>query len=278
MRINKMLLSAALALMACGTVQAATDGYREALKQMLMADSVTTAMRKMQVKMFVAGTLARSRHGVSSEDAMRLEKSLDKYIATQFADDMVDIVMPCYRENVSGQQLSELAALMSRPDIRRANAHMTSLSAGMMKNIGPALAEAFSALKEGRKPTLPKQADCTEAYKQKFEEYWQSGGIEQVMTSTVDKILSNVPATVETGKAKAVVNFVIGLTKALMLNEFVGNVTEAELDSIIELTRSGGYRAQLNAVTCMASDPMKMLKDMEAAFVNWAKANGEAGE
>ena len=26
----------------------------------------------------------------------------------------------------------------------------------------------------------------------------------------------------------------------------------------------------------MASDPMKLIKDMEKAFVDWAKANGES--
>ena len=69
MRMNRILMAAAMALMVGGTAGAATDRYRDALKQVLFADSASMAIRKSQMKMFVAGALSRSRHGVSSEEA-----------------------------------------------------------------------------------------------------------------------------------------------------------------------------------------------------------------
>ena len=234
-------MAEAMALMVGGTAGAATDRYRDALKQVLFADSASMAIRKSQMKMFVAGALSRSRHGVSSEEALRLEKSLDRYIATQYGDDMVDMALPCFRENVSEQQLVGLAGLLARPDIRQANAHISSLYADIVKDIMPTMSSAFGALKDGRQPTLPSVAECTEAYKE-----------------------------------KTVLGFVTGMTKALMLNRFVSSVSESELDCVILLMRSDSYRAQLNAAACMASDPMKLIKDMEKAFVDWAKANGES--
>ncbi len=276
MRLNRILMAVAMALMVGGTAGAATDRYREALKQVLFADSASMAIRKSQMKMFVAGALSRSRHGVSSEEALRLEKSLDRYIATQYGDDMVDMALPCFRENVSEQQLVGLAGLLARPDIRQANAHISSLYADIVKDIMPTMSSAFGALKDGRQPTLPSVAECTEAYKEKFEAYWQASGTEQLMTSAVDNVLAKVGVGVDEDKVKTVLGFVTGMTKALMLNRFVGSVSESELDCVILLMRSDSYRAQLNAAACMASDPMKLIKDMEKAFVDWAKANGES--
>ena len=83
-------MAAAMALMVGGTAGAATDRYREALKQVLFADSASMAIRKSQMKMFVAGALSRSRYGVSSEEALRLEKSLDRYMATTW------LTLPCH--------------------------------------------------------------------------------------------------------------------------------------------------------------------------------------
>lgn len=285
MHTKRILFAAAIVLSAYSPARAAADSYREALKATIAADSANNEMRKASLKVLVARTLAKSRHGVSSDEALRLEESLDRYLATQFVDDIVDQATPCYRENMSEQQLREMAAMLQRPDIRQANNHITSLGKELMGDIAPTMMEAFSALKEGRKPTLPSASACTEEYKSKFETYWASIGVEKVVASTVDKMVGQGINGLDGDKtdgiaatAKAIVNYAVGMTKALMLNRFVGEVPEKELDSMIELMQSDCYRAQLNATMCMASDPMKMLKDTEAAFVEWAKANGETVE
>ena len=186
-------MAAAMALMVGGTAGAATDRYRDALKQVLFADSASMAIRKSQMK------------------------------------------------------LVGLAGLLARPDIRQANAHISSLYADIVKDIMPTMSSAFGALKDGRQPTLPSVAECTEAYKEKFEAYWQASGTEQLMTSAVDNVLAKVGVGVDEDKVKTVLGFVTGMTKALMLNRFVSSVSESELDCVILLMRSDSYRAQLNA-------------------------------
>lgn len=276
--MKKILLAVTLALLASCSPKNATDNYRETLKQLILSDSTNTTMQKMQMKMFILYLQENDQHQLSTDEALKFEKCLEKYLDTQYIDDMVDIMLPCYRENVSEQQLAQISDLMSRPDIKQAYTHSVSLNNQLLTDVGIILKKVFESIKYGHSPDMPIAVQCTKDYRHKFDIYWKSTRVEQTVYSIVNNVFENSDNDADTEDAKNIVKSVLDITKVMMLNTFSYNITEPELDCLIELMTSDGYRAQLNALECFTRNPTKIQDDIKKAFVNWYMDNSDSIE
>ena len=255
---------------------AAADGYRDELHKLIVGDSTTVFMKRSAVKMWVAGTLKKSSHGVTADETRRLEKSLDSYLASQYFDDMTDFALPCYRENVTEDQLRQLNKMTADPDIRRATADMAAQTEQIMRSMGPAIAEATKQMIAGGEPRKLPEKECPPQYRAKFEELWGLLGIENMVASTLGHMPEKYRSTAGDPQTKKLIGFVLATVKTITLNSFVESMPESTLDNMLRMMRTEAYKAQQKAALCMTADPMAMLKSVEEGFINWAKANGEA--
>ncbi len=266
-----MFIVSMTAFVVFGNVVSVADDYREKVKRLIMADSASMGVRKEQMKMLVATTLSGKMNDAGI-DASRVNDCLGEYLESGFADDMTDIVLPCYRENVTERQLNSLAELTARSDIAVAKAHVFAVCADVGKDVWKMMAPVVQSIMVGEEPALPEEAACPASYKEKFYSYWNLSGMEKTLDALVDNVAKMGVQGIDAETLKPVADIAIANMKAETLNAFVENVSESELDTMIELVGSDGYRAQINAVACMMANPLRVLDDMGDAFIRWAKA------
>ena len=134
---------AALAFMA--TTPAAADGYRDMVKQLIATSSggfgtVITQLKTMQADEQVKG---------KGETTWLLDSDFERYLDSQYADDMTDLYLPCYRDNMTEGQLRELIEYNSRPEVKAAANHVASMTQQVTTDVALMAVSWIKAYKDG---------------------------------------------------------------------------------------------------------------------------------
>ena len=236
--------------------------YRDLVKQLVAFD--TTAINLIIEPM---------RKYVSQDDSNTyLTEKFGKYVSTQLADDIVDITLQCYRDNMTEAQLRELISQNERewPEVETAFAHISTATSQMTYDIAYMVGRAMGAFVKGRElPNMPDAAECSDEYRRKFEAYLDISD-EELRKSYEAELKSNDEIA---GKPlSGMISFLVKATKVIALNAYVKTVAEGDFDVIARLTQTDAYRARMNAVNCINFTHPKLLDEIKARFETWAKA------
>ncbi len=254
---------AALAFMA--TTPAAADGYRDMVKQLIATSSggfgtVITQLKTMQADEQVKG---------KGETTWLLDSDFERYLDSQYADDMTDLYLPCYRDNMTEGQLRELIEYNSRPEVKAAANHVASMTQQVTTDVALMAVSWIKAYKDGKGPKLPAEAECSDEYRQKFEDYWNAySGMGQAGEALNDTT-GQTDNAAENETMNKVGPLIPKATKTLMLNSFVKNISESELDALTGLINTDAHRAGLNVAACVKSSHLDLLDELKHRFEAW---------
>ena len=215
---------------------ACADNYSEQLRKWLVADSVTLNGYKLLLSTIVQTSFTNNAE-IPQDEAKVLLESLPKYLESQCAIDIANVFAPHYKNYISEAQLLQLNAIISRPEIRKADIHLGILSVTITSKMQALFADK-SALQKS--PVFPK---CSEAYMQKFDVVW-SNVFKKTITSAMKAGVKNGIPEAEVEKQ---IQGLLVRVKALILTEFVREVPETELGAMAELTQTEAYSAYVDA-------------------------------
>ena len=238
------------------------DNYRDLVKQLVAFD--TTAINLIIEPM--------RKYVLQDESNTYLTKNFGKYVSTQLADDIVDITLQCYRDNMTEAQLRELIFQNEREwlEVEAAFAHISAATSQMTYDIAYMVGRTMSAfVKERELPNMPVAVECSDEYKRKFEAYLDISD-EELRKSYEAELKSSDEIA---GKPLSdLIPFLVKATKVIALNAYVKIVTEADFDVIARLTQTDAYRARMKVTECINSTHPELLDEIKARFEIWAKA------
>lgn len=242
-------------------IYALADNYRDQVKKLVTYD--TAALNSMIESLKV--------YASQNVNNVILTDKFSEYISTQLADDIVDITMQCYRDNMTEERLSELIVHYERERsmIDTANVHVSVATSQMVYDVGYMIGNAMVAFKKGKEPEIPVAVECPEEYKHKLEDYL-GHSYEELRKSFEAQLKSNKKIA---GKPLSdLIPFLVKGTKIVSLNAYVKNVTEADLDVIARLKQVEDSCGRAKVADCINSTHPKLLDEIKAHFEAWAKA------
>lgn len=258
--MKKIFFVAALFLFSGAYVMA--GNYRDLVKQLVAFDTTAINLIIEPMRKYVS----------QDESNTYLTEKFGKYVSTQLADDIVDITLQCYRDNMTEAQLRELISQNERewPEVKAAFAHVSTATSQITYDIANMVGRALAAFVKGRElPNMPDAVECSDEYKRKFEAYLDISD-EELRKSYEAELKSNDEIA---GKPLSdMIPFLVKATKVIALNAYVKTVAESDFDVIARLTQTDAYRARMNAVNCINSTHPKLLDEIKARFEAWAKA------
>lgn len=282
--MNRCLLALVL-LLAAGTGLRAqtTDSYRDNLKKLLEVNNSFSANQfreaLQQGTMEAVKESGRAKKAVVSEAELEkiVASLVDTYLSNQFQEDLVDLVLPYYRANLTEEQLAKAVAMMSTERARTSTAHVNaSMEQGLVEvtNYFTQLAQEVFSGKEA-KPLVAKP--CPESYRKLFVQCYEATRIhqllEQMWQPPVLQMLEQQMEGNPEGKRmmKAFVDNMMENLPVLMRNLYIGTVTEEDLAFQIELAATPEYRAIMKCASAMMSDIMNVAQGLFQKFDAWVQ-------
>lgn len=256
---RKQILLIAFSLLASANAMA--DDYRELVKQ-VVKENVSELNA-------IIGSLKKYLPEEEKDAEWYSSGKFEEYCSSKLPDDIVDLTLQCYRDNMAETQLKELVAQYKSQEVIEANKHLILATSQTIIDNARMQYDVITAVSKGNEPELPIAAQCSEEYKRKFEVYW--GNCETEIVQKYSEMQRSFDGEKKAVLAKAVPYIVKG-TKTVMLNNFIKSVTSKDLDAINRLSQSDASRARMNAVNCINSTHPKMLDEIKAHFEAWAKA------
>lgn len=281
--MNRCLL-ALVFLLAAGTGLRAqtTDSYRDNLKKLLEVNNSLSANQfreaLQQGTMEAVKESGRAKKAGASEAELekKVASLVDTYLSNQFQEDLVDLVLPYYRANLTEEQLAKAVAMMSTERARTSTAHVNaSMEQGLVEvtNYFTQLAQEVFSGKEA-KPLVAKP--CPESYRKLFVQYYEATRIHQQLEQMWQPVLQMLEQQMEgnpEGKRmmKAFVDNMMENLPVLMRNLYIGTVTEEDLAFQIELAATPEYRAIMKCASAMMSDIMNVAQGLFQKFDAWVQ-------
>lgn len=256
---RKQIIIVAFSLLASANVMA--DNYRELVKQVVKEN--------VSERNAIIGSFKQYVSKEEKDAEWYNSGKFEEYCNSKLPDDIVDLTLQCYRDNMTETQLKELVAQYKSPEVVEANKHLISATSQTTIDNARMLYDVITAVSKGNEPELPTAEQCSEEYKRKFEVYW--GNYETGLVQKFSEMQQSYDGEKKAVLAKALLYIVKG-TKAVMLNNFIKSVTSEDLDAINGLSQSDANRARMNAVNCINSTHPKLLDEIKAHFEAWAKA------
>lgn len=256
---RKQILLVAFSLLVSANVMA--DNYRELVKQLVKED--------VSERNSIVGSLKKYLPEEEKDAEWYSSGKFEEYCNSKLPDDIVDLTLQCYRDNMTETQLKELVAQCKSPEVVEANKHLISATSQTVIDNARMQYEVITAVSKGNEPELPAAAQCSEEYKRKFEVCW--GNYETGLVQKFSEMQQSFDVEKKAVLAKAVPYIVKGV-KAVMLSNFIKSVTSEDLDAINSLSQSDACRARMNAVNCINSTHPKLLDEIKSHFEAWAKA------
>ena len=255
--MKKKLFVAALFLFV--GVYAMADNYRDLVKQLVAYDATVISSFTESMKKYVS----------QNENEALLADKISKYASAKFADDIVDLTLQCYRDNMTEGQLKELVAQYKAPETIEANKHLISATSQTTIDMAHSMSNILVAVAKGNEPELPAAAQCSEEYKRKFEVYWAT--VETGLVQEFSEMQQSFDGKNKEVLAKAT-SYIVKAMKTVMLDNFIRGVTPEDLDAMARLSQSDAYRARMDVGNCINSTHPKMLDEIKARFEAWANA------
>lgn len=281
--MNRCLL-ALVFLLAAGTGLRAqtTDSYRDNLKKLLevnnslSANQIREALQQGTMEAVKESGRAKKAGASEAELEKKVASLVDTYLSNQFQEDLVDLVLPYYRANLTEEQLAKAVAMMSTERARTSTAHVNaSMEQGLVEvtNYFTQLAQEVFSGKEA-KPLVAKP--CPESYRKLFVQYYEATRSHQQLEQMWQPVLQMLEQQMEgnpEGKRmmKAFVDNMMENLPVLMRNLYIGTVTEEDLAFQIELAATPEYRAIMKCASAMMSDIMKVAQGLFQKFGAWVQ-------
>lgn len=259
-----------------------TDSYRDNLKKLLEVNNSLSANQFREALQQGTMEAVKESGGAEKDGASEpeLEKTVaslvDTYLSGQFQEDLVDLVMPYYRANLTEEQLAKAVAMMSTERARTSTAHVNaSMEQGLveMTNYLTQLAQEVFSGKEA-KPLVAKP--CPESYRKLFVQCYEATRSHQLLEQMWQPMLQMLEQQMEgspEGKRmmKAFVDKMVENFPVLMRNLYIGTVTEEDLAFQIELAATPEYQAIMKCASAMMSDIMKVAQGLFQKFDAWVQ-------
>ncbi len=240
---------------------AMADNYRELVRQLVMENVSEQTAIINSLKQYVSK---------GKKDAKWYNSdNFEKYSSSKLPDDIIDLTLQCYRDNMTEGQLKELVTQYKSPEIIEANKHLPPVTSQIVIEMAHAMPDIVVAVAKGNEPELPAATQCSEEYERAFDAYWGSFGTE------LKRAFSEMQQS-DNGEKKElfakISPYIAKALKHIALNNFVKSVTLEDLEAINKLEQSDAYRARMKVTDCINSTHPKLLDEVKARFEAWAKA------
>ena len=258
----------ALCLALCGSIftlhgQTAIGdsvAYKEALIEMIEQSGDLLKFRNATAgfQTMALGKISSSeKEGIQkmtdAEKRQMAEKLTTEYFETQFHEDIAGLLWPDYAGNVSLEQLKDYTECLKDERLKTAIQH--SIMTG--------------------KPAAPVPAkDCPTVYKTLFEEFFNTSDTQDIIDGTVAQMESFISVTgIDVEKIKeplaALRTYMGENMKTLMLNSYIGQVTEDDLKALCELQRQPSAQAVTKAGQRMTARIIPIGTGLVSIFATW---------
>lgn len=253
--------------------------YKEALIEMIEQSgdllkfrNATTGFQTMALGKISSSEKEGIQKMTDAEKRQMAEKLTTEYFETQFHEDIAGLLWPDYAGNVSLEQLKDYTECLKDERLKTAIQHSTA--AMMTSSMQTDLTAGMTAIMTG-KPAAPVPAkDCPTVYKTLFEEFFNTSDTQDIIDGTVAQMESFISVTgIDVEKIKeplaALRTYMGENMKTLMLNSYIGQVTEDDLKALCELQRQPSAQAVTKAGQRMTARIIPIGTGLVSIFATW---------
>jgi len=255
------------------------DSYHDALLNYLQNSDVTsTEQFEEKLSPIVQQAIP------DNPDEVRI--LLKRYISTRLMTDLASIFEPAFRKHVSEEELQQLAAIYSSP---RLTAIQTKLATNLSNfdkstefaNLTNSMGAALQTIMSGGKPQpFTSNAGIPEEYVTKFNHYYKASKTGEMIDNTfagmtgmiTTQLRSNNVANAEQITTQ-LMNYLSASMPAIMCRLFHRNMTESDLQMLIDASCSPAYQHTVDAVSEIVSNPLMLSAQLATKMGEWIDTN-----
>ena len=262
MKTTRIIISFFLMLFALGAN--AQDSYREALKAYTKVNPNLQSFTSDKMKAALQGVNSFLLQNTAADEADKLSS---RYLDEQFWDDMIDLLMPTMKENLTEAELKELTAILSTPEALSYTSHNMEWTDALTESLTETLTEAAKTVAAGKTPAPIKIADnIDKKYVQKFTTFAGESDVLNQLKKGLELGGGQLPEGLITWVDNNITN--------LMINTSYGIFTEKDIDFGNNLSEMPLYKKTINATNSFLNDPMAMGLSLIGNYQKWLKKHG----
>ena len=245
------ILLAAAFLATANIVSAQTDGsYLRSLAAFTNANGGLESQKTMQVSNYTTMAMALLHNAVDQATA---ETLATRYLQNQYVSDMVELMMPTYKANISAAELDKLTAMYNTPAGRKA----VKNSAIAMNHITAQIVQEMIAYVQSNGQKEVKLVDCPNSYRDAFEAYYANGEIRNTMEQISKTLVLQMNKSNETTNdhyVRLINHFIEDELENVMINAIYGIMSETDLLTLAKIMNSPEQAKVLKATKEIAGN------------------------
>ena len=262
MKTTRFIISFFLMLFALGAN--AQDSYREAFKAYTKVNPNLQGYSSDKMKTALQGINSFLLQDMEEDEANKLT---NRYLDEQFMDDMIDLLLPTMKENLTESDLKELTTILSTPEALSYTSHNLEWTDAFTESMSEPILEASKAVSSGKTPApISIASNINKQYADKF-----------TLFANGSDLMSQFKKGLEVGGGQLPEELMTWINNNLpnmMINSSYGIFTEKDLDFGISLSQMPLFKKTLNATNSLLDNPVAIGLSFITNYQNWLKKQG----
>lgn len=264
--MNKLRITITLLLMVFAMTVSAQDAYREAVRKYMDLSPSKQFSNEDKTEALLKVYNMQALANYSEKTSETLAK---RYLATQWKEDMTDMMVNIYKGHVSLEELQEMTAIIDNELGRSFLAHSGTAAAQMnaeMTGIVMKLLMGGKDVKEMEPVSYDEQYPSD--YLEAFDRYYEVSTMEDLIGGIVN-MLQKAPKDKDSRRIEQMLTYLKDNLKAMVLHCYYPLVTIEELHLGTRLGQTEGWKHQLEAAKSRLNDAGLSMSNPIDYYVQW---------
>ena len=262
MKTTRIIITFILMLFTLGAN--AQDSYRETLKAYMKVNPNLQSFTSDKMKTALQGINSILLSDMDEDEAGKLT---NRYLDEQLWEDLIELLMPSMKENLTESDLKELTTILSTPEALSYTTHNMEWTNAITESMTEPITEASKAIAVGKTPAPIKIADnIDKQYVEKFTMLAKETEVYNQLKKGFEMGTNQLP--------EELMKWMNDNMTSMMVNSSFGIFTDQDLDFGINLCKMPVYKKTINATMSLLENPMAIGLTLITNYQNWLKKQG----